>query len=363
MKAINFILLCMLLLFPFKMIAQKSSFILLGDVHYDLIENHNLSWVKENYPNDIKQIADYTAITKNNWDDFMKHLRFVVKTNMPEIKGVVQSGDLSEGLAGDDKADQQAKSVMKAIDKSNLGIPWIITKGNHDITSGTAAKKAFNDHYIPMIRKQTGNFSIHSANYTYRIGNIEFFVVDYYERNDVDPLIWLDSAARSSTAKVKFAVFHEPVIPVTERVWNMYRKDDVNRQRLLKIMATNKLIALVGHLHRYSVARRETECGPVVQIMTSSVIENRDEISTSIITQYGPSLAENSSFEPSTVEFRKAYLKAEQPFVTYYKQCSLQGYGILQVDETTNNILLKYYGGFSDVPFDTVDISSLMHSN
>ncbi len=329
------------------------------------MENHDFQWLSANNAGDLSQIEGYTANTRTNWDDFMKHLRYMIKTNSPQIKGLIQMGDISEGLAGDSKADQMAKSMMDAVDKSNLGIPWIIAKGNHDVTSGTPAKDAFINNYIPMFRKQTGDNSINSANYSYKVANVEFFVCDYYERSSVDPIIWLDAAAKASTATIKFAVFHQPVIPVTERCWHMYATDDINRQRLLQVMASNKLIALVGHLHRYSVVRRTTQWGPIVQIMASSVISNRNTVSTnSVITAYGPSIAANlPTYEPATLENRKAMLAAEQPFVTFYKQCTLHGLGVLNIDELTSKIELKYYGGFSCTAFDTIDISALTIDN
>ncbi len=360
-KFSSYILFFALLFCVYPLSAQSSSFILLGDVHYDQMEDHDFEWVNSKYPNDLSQIEGYVANTSANWDDFMKHLSYIVKTNTPEVKALIQVGDLSEGLAGDTKADQMAKNVMDAIDKSGLGVPWLIAKGNHDITSGTPAKSAFTNNYIPMFRKQTGNNSINSANYSYMVGNIEFFVCDYYNRSSSDPIAWLDAAAKASTAAYKFAIFHQPVIPVTERCWHMYATDNSNRQRLLQVMATNKLIALVGHLHRYSVVRRTTEWGPIVQIMATSVISNRNDVTTSnMITEYGPSIASNlPTYSPETLDARIAMLTAEQAYVTFYKQCTLHGFGVLDIDEITSKMKFEYYGGFSCVPFDTVDISAL----
>ena len=52
-------------------------------------------------------------------------------------------GDLSERLAGSpQKAIQMANSAFKAVNKMNLKVPFIMTKGNHDIT-GPGAKEAF----------------------------------------------------------------------------------------------------------------------------------------------------------------------------------------------------------------------------
>ncbi|HET9569815.1 MAG TPA: metallophosphoesterase [Bacteroidales bacterium] len=339
---------------------QTTRFILLGDIHYDRMEDHDMQWVHANKPNDISQIENYTTITRNNWVDFTAHLREQIGASHSTIKGVIQCGDLSEGLAGDLKADQMANSVVSAVEHSNLGVPWLIAKGNHDVTAGPPAKLAFDQNYLPMIRKQIGDKTVKTANYTYRVGNIAFFICDYYERKAEDPILWLDSAAKASTAKFKFVVFHEPIIPVTERCWHMYRTDEPNRQKLLQVVASNQLIALVGHLHRYSVVRRTTPWGPIIQIMTSSVISDRNEQTTNrVLTRYDPSMALESSWEPSTLEQRKAYLQAEQPFITYFKQCTLQGYGVLSIDEPSGRLELNYYGGFSQKPFDTINISDL----
>ncbi len=345
--------------------AQSQSFLVLGDTHYDKLEYHDFKWLKREKPGDIRQIEGYTANVENNWEDFMKHLQSMKNTYKPEIKALLQLGDLSEGLAGDSKADLMAKGVVEAVEVSNIGIPWIITKGNHDVTSGTPAKTAFIDNYIPLFQRQTGDKSIQMANYTYRSGDAEFFVCDYYERSRFDFINWLDEKAKASDAKVKFVLFHEPVIPVTERCWHMYKTDDVNRQRLLKTIAENNLIVFAAHLHRYSVVKRETEWGSIVQIMCSSVISDRNAVTPkNMITEYGESLAINvPGFEPATLETRKAMLRAEAPFVTFYKQCSLQGFGILTVSEPDNKVIFNYYGGLSCEAYDAMDITALLKEN
>ena len=355
----------LLFICPLRASSQTNQFILLGDIHYDLLEDHDFEWLATNSPASILAISNLCAITEANWDDFMTHLQGVIETNAPSVKAVIQLGDLSNGLAGGSKADQMAASVMEAVEQSGLGVPWILTKGNHEVTFAPDAEIAFNNHYLPMIREQTGNNSIQMANYSYRSGSVEVFVCDYYERSSVDPIAWLDAAAQASTAPVKFAVFHEPIIPVTERCWHMYRgtntTDVLDRQRLLQVMATNKLIALVGHLHRYSIVSRNTQWGPIVQIMAASVIKDRNVVSTEdVITQYGPSIATDVPlYLPGTLEEREEILAEEQPDVRFYKQCSLQGFGVLNVDETTTNVVLNYYGGFSTEPFDTIDITAL----
>ncbi len=81
-------------------VAQKSSFIVLGDMHYDLLEDHDMEWLSKK-PDDLRQVTEeYTVYTRENWDDFMAVLQNRAGSVKPPVKAVVQLGDLSEGLAG-----------------------------------------------------------------------------------------------------------------------------------------------------------------------------------------------------------------------------------------------------------------------
>ena len=73
--------------------------------------------------------------------EFSRIISGQVQKHQPSIKAVLQMGDLSEGLVGSPtKAIQMANSAFKAVNKMNLKVPFIMTKGNHDIT-GTGLKK------------------------------------------------------------------------------------------------------------------------------------------------------------------------------------------------------------------------------
>jgi hypothetical protein len=55
-------------------LAQQSSLILLGDLHYDRMENHHMDWLDDK-PDDLKQVLEYTKITEEHWEDFMTVIR------------------------------------------------------------------------------------------------------------------------------------------------------------------------------------------------------------------------------------------------------------------------------------------------
>jgi len=341
--------------------AQKSSLVVLGDMHYDLLEDHDMDWLSQK-PGDLRQVTEeYTVYTKEHWTDFMSALRERAETTKPPVKAIIQLGDLSEGLAGNEKiAMQMASHTMGAIEAARMPAPWILTKGNHDIT-GPGAQEAFQEHYVPMIRKQTGNPKINNASYSYSYDNVQITCVDPWDK-ETDMVTFLEKELSGSSAKYKFVAIHEPVIPVTERCWHTLRKEPQVREKLLEIIAHHKAIVLCGHLHRYSVVRRETPHGPVVQVMVISVIKERDYLEPSnVITAYGPSLADqHPGWQPETLEARKAMLSEEAKHVTYFKQTDLPGYAVIRIDEKRDRILLEYYAGFGEKPYDSVDLSKLL---
>jgi len=341
--------------------AQKSSFLILGDLHYDLIADHDMNWLATK-PDDLRQVTqEYTVYTETNWLDFMEILRRKVQSEKPAVKAVIQLGDLSEGLAGSrEKAEQMAANAMKAVEAANLTVPWILVKGNHDVT-GPGAVEAFQKFYLPMIRKQTDDPEINKASYAYTSGDVKIICLDPWDKN-TDRVAFLEKELSGSNAKFKFVAVHEPVIPVTERCWHMFRQDPEQRTKLLEVIARHKAIVLCAHLHRYSVVSRNTPYGPIVQVMVNSVVKERNYLKPArIITEYGPSLAENSpDWQPETLSTRKTMLAEEAKFVTFYKQTDLPGYAMIKTDGKKGTVLLEYYAAFGHKAYDTIDLTKLM---
>ena len=289
----SFSVIFLLIILSLQTNAQKNSFLVLGDLHYDLLADHDMNWLGSK-PDDLRQVTkEYTVYSERNWSDFMKILQQKVLTVKPATRAVIQLGDLSEGLAGsNEKAEQMASNVIKAVERANMVVPWILVKGNHDIT-GPGAVEAFQKFYVPMIRKQTNNPEIKTASYSYTTGDVQITCLDPWDKN-TDMVTFLDKELSASRAKIKFVAMHEPVIPVTERCWHVLRQNAEQRCKLLEVIARHKAIVLSAHLHRYSVVSRNTPFGPIVQVMVNSVVKDRDYIKPErVITEYGPSLAEN----------------------------------------------------------------------
>ena len=273
-------------------------------------------------------------------------------------------GDLSEGLAGSpQKAIQMANNAFKAVNKMNLKVPFIMTKGNHDIT-GPGAKEAFEKVYLPNMAKLAGHPSLQSANYTTTLDDVLFVCYDPWDRNP-EGLQQLEKSLAGSKATYKFVMLHEPVIPVNERCWHVFRQDNAKREQLLQIIASQQAIVLCAHLHLYSVVCRDTPWGPIVQILVNSVIKDKNMlVPKNVVADYGPEFVTvHPQWQPSTLQQRMEWIDKETPHIRFFKQMDLPGYGILSIDKENNKMQLEYYAAFGEKPYDTVNISELLTSN
>lgn len=356
---------------PEKKKAEKDkaqSFILLSDLHYCDTQYYDLDAMKEEKPGDYTQITKtYAPVTDENWDDLFDRVRGRIQAHRPEIAGIVQLGDLSEGLANvEGYAEAMAEGVVSAVKDLKLGVPWVFTKGNHDIT-GVGAQKAeavaaYAEHYSSYAQEQ-GAENVEDGNCTFRKGNVLFVVLDVYSKK-TDPVEYARRHLEESDAEFKFVCMHEPAVPTTERCWHyMKSKPDEEREKFLEILAQNKAVVLCGHLHRYSVLRRNTQYGPVIQIMVNSAtsLKRKNQPSYDFSAgDYGAALAEwKPDYKPETFEQRKAVLTKEAEKVDFYKMNNLAGYGILSIDPKKDKVTLKYYAAFEEEPYDEVDITAL----
>ncbi len=357
---IRFLFTVCLSLFICLVSGQKSSLILLGDLHYDRLEDHDPAWLADK-PGDEGQVRSYSRITEEHWDDFMTRIRDRAACRDYPPAAILQAGDLSEGLAGsDEKAMQMARHCMEAVRATGMPAPWIIAKGNHDIT-GPGAKEAFQEWYVPMFRDQTGDSTITNASYSYETADVLVVCLDPWNR-DVEMKSFLEGELGRTQKKYKFVLVHEPLVPVTERCWHIYREDQKMREQILEIIARNRAVVVCGHLHRYSVVRRLTACGPVVQVMVVSVVRDREYlVPDRVITSYGPALAGNlPEWHPGSLEERMQMLSGEAEYVTHFRQSDLPGYAQVIMDPVHDQFELAYYPAFGEEPYEIIDLAEML---
>jgi hypothetical protein len=184
---------------------------------------------------------------------------------------------------------------------------------------------------------------------------------DPWDKRD-DLLEVLEKNLSSSNAKFKFLLVHEPVIPINERGWHLYRNEPEKRERFLEIIAKNKAIVLSAHMHLYAVVKRETKYGPIIQASFNSVVRDLERTTTDKVnTKYGWNLVvEHPEWQPETLAQRINWLNDESRYVTYFKQQDLPGYGIITTNADKGEIFLEYYSAVNDAPYERICISDLI---
>src|SRR3954454_14400713 len=80
--------------------ADAFTFPLLGDIHYDRLEHHDLDWLRRDHPGDVHQVENYSKLTREIVPRLFEELRQVAAGLGAPLPFVIQVGDLVEGLCG-----------------------------------------------------------------------------------------------------------------------------------------------------------------------------------------------------------------------------------------------------------------------
>lgn len=369
-----FFLLIALIWIGFRSFSQDVSFIALGDLHYDRLDDHDWDYVMTR-PQDFEQIMnEYPQYTAVYLGKFLQLIKNQTQAISPLVKAVVQLGDLIEGVAGTPAlARQMDRGAVDLLYSIDLPVPWILAKGNHDLSNSPGQPEAWQEVIRPFIEGQIKK-NIGNGMYVYKISDqVEIFVLDQFFSVDQNlpesaMVAFLENEFANSSANYKFVLTHQPVIPVTERCWHLLSgirrpvQDTTLRIRLLNLLGKNKAIVLCAHLHQYSVLSRQTAFGPVVQIMINSVNSGFDSpVPEKIETTYrgGEWVSSNPEWQPFNRETRFNILEGEKKQVKSFLKTDLPGYCVLSVYPKEQKVMMNYFNGFSLKPFQTINITNL----
>lgn len=354
--------------------SQDISFIALGDMHYDRLDDHDLDFVMTR-PQDFQQIFNeypqYTAFYMKKFLQLIKKQAIGIR---PEVKAVVQLGDLVQGVAGTPALSRQMnRGVVDLLYEVDLPVPWVLVKGNHDVSNSPGQPQAWEEVIRPFMEAQV-NKPVNHGMYSYALNNdVEIFALDQFfsvDRNvpETDMVAFLDTALANSKATYKFVVTHQPVIPVTERCWHLLSgirrpvEDPLLRDRFLKMLGKHKVIVLSAHLHKYAVLSRETTSGNIVQVMVNSVnrsMEPPQPKGLNTVYKGDDWVSENPDWQPFNADIRKRILKEEKKHVKNFKIADLPGYAVITVSKEKKEVILHYYNGFSEKPFESINLTEL----
>ncbi len=341
------------------------SFVLLGDLHLDKLSHHDLDWLAEHKAGDLSQIANYSRITAEITPKLFAAVRESVVESQATL--VVQVGDLVEGLCGTEElAVTQNAEALAFVHDAKLGVPFVFTKGNHDVT-GDGATEAFQHVFHPFLSEQTSGFKragrITTANYSVEHANSLFCFFDAYNPLSLD---WLEAALVERSAQHCFVVIHPPVVPYGARsTWHLFAKsrDKAKREMLLNLLGKHHAIVLGGHIHKFNTLTRLTPSGGrFVQLALSSVV-GTDEVTPrnqlSGTDEYNANQVRvEPTFSPETEPERRAVYAEESPFVTTFEYADLPGHAVVTVDG--DQVTAQMFSGVSRKVWRTVNLSSIM---
>lgn len=345
----------------------QTSFAVLGDLHLDRFEFHDMDYVYTR-PSDWRQVTrEYPYFTAAYYP---KLFDAVARRMTDGCKALVQLGDLMEGVAGNDSlALRMARYCVDAIDRAAAGGTVLLTKGNHDVSASPGQPEAWRQVVLPYVERQTGR---HLTNGMYRYsldGEADFFVAEqFFSPDEMLPetalLEFLERELPRSTARYKFLLTHQPVIPVTERCWHLFsgirRKvdDPTLREKLLELLAANRVTVLCAHLHKYSRCVRRTAQGNLVQLMMVSTVDSFEPVQQGCTARnYPDPRSLDSGWQPHTLDVRRAILAAEAPRIADFACCYRPGYAVIDVSE--QGARFAFYSGSSDTPCETFMIDDL----
>lgn len=357
----------------FSCVAQSVSFVALGDMHYDKLDDHDLDFVMTR-PQDFQQIFnEYPQYTAFFMPKFLKVVKQKVETT-PAVKAVVQLGDLVQGVAGNVQlARQMNRGAVDMLHNVKLPVPWVLVKGNHDVSNSPGQPEAWDEVIRPFIEGQVKKPVGHGM-YTYKLSeDVELFVLDQFfsvDRNvpETDMVLFLEKELASSTAKYKFVMTHQPVIPVTQRCWHLLSgirrpvQDASLRDRFLNLLAKHKVIVFAAHLHEYAVLSRATPSGNIVQVMINSVNRGLEPpLPKKHTTDYKGTgwMDENPEWQPSTSKARRGILEEEKKHIIHFSRADLPGYAMVNIDDKSGRVIMQFYNGLATTPYETIDLSAL----
>jgi hypothetical protein len=333
------------------------SFLLLGDLHFDKLEHHDMAWVQKEKPNDIRQIENYSRISSEVTPALFRTVRETVaelnRTPTTQVAFVLQAGDVVEGLCGSEELSaRQNAEALAFVRDAKLGAPFLFTKGNHDIT-GPGAVAAFGNIFHPFLTEQAravnrASADVKSGSYTVEFGNAQFAMFDAYEA--ARSLEWFEAIASRRTADHLFVVVHPPVVPYGARsTWHIFAnaRERARREKFLGLLGDQHALVVGGHIHKFNSLSRRAGKGRFAQFALSSVLSARTakpkDVLTGVETYNSDQIKVEPSFSPANETERRAVYDEERPFVDAFEYADLPGYAVVTVDGP--DVSVRMYAG------------------
>ena len=350
---------------------RRFSFVLLGDLHFDRLEHHDMAWVEREKPNDVRQIQDYSRKTREVMPLLFAHLRERIaelnRDPATRVAFVLQAGDLVEGLCGSEElALRHNREAVEFVREARLGVPFLFTKGNHDIT-GPGAVAAYGAVFHPFLTENARAVdatapAVTSGSHAVTCGGSQFAFFDAYEATR--SLEWFEALVAQRTAEHLFVVVHPPVVPYGARsTWHLFAqaRDRARREKFLALLGAQRALVLGGHIHRYNTLARRAGQGALAQLALSSVlsapqVKPKDELAGPE-AYTGDQVQVEPRFSPANEAERRAVYDEERKFVRAFAYADAPGYAVVTVDGP--RVQVAMHAGISRAVWRTLDLAAL----
>lgn len=346
--------------------AKPFSFILLGDLHYDNLAHHDMKWLDQHHGGDLSQIKNYSRLTA----EVMPSMFAAVKQQIIALREsaappafVLQVGDMVQGLCGTaELSAQQNREALAFVAQADLGLPFVFTKGNHDVT-GDGAKEAFDEVLLPFMAQQARTLdpatTYTQANHTLTYGDAQFAFFDAYDKTSLE---WLEAVAAKRTSQHLFVIIHPPVVPYGARAtWHLYASEKTKAQRtkLLAVLGQQEAMVLGGHLHKFSALTRLAGGKIFSQLAVSSVVSALNQKPKAELhglgTYTGDQVALEPKHSPETAPQRRDIYASERKQVTAFEYADTAGHAVITVNG--GQVEAAVHSGAQTAAFQTLKIS------
>lgn len=346
--------------------AKPFSFILLGDLHYDSLSHHDLKWLEAHHRGDLSQIQNYSRLTAEVMPGMFTVLRqriAALRASAAPPAFVLQVGDLVEGLCGSaELSARQNREALAFVMQSELDVPFLFTKGNHDVT-GDGAKEAFDEVLLPFMAREAHRLDAGAAHtqacHTLTYGDAQFAFFDAYDKASLE---WLEAVAARRTARHLFVIIHPPVVPYGARAtWYLYaaEKQKAQREKLLEVLGRQEAMVLGGHLHKFSALTRLAGGKSFSQLAVSSVVSALNQKPKDVLHGMAAYTGDQVSLEPGhspeTTAQRREIYASERPQVTSFEYADVAGYAVITVNGA--QVHAAVHAGSQPAAFQTLQIS------
>lgn len=337
---------------------KEWAFPLLGDLHFDRLDYHDMEWLRKNHPNDVTQVENYSRISREITPKLLAVVRQQVAQPRIAVPFIVQLGDLVEGLCGSEQlATRQSGDAIDLIRKMEFPVPFLFTKGNHDVT-GPGAAQVYDRVLVPFMAEQTG-YEMKEAKFTEERGGTLLVFYDAYDGNSLE---WFSNLLEKQKPRRVIFVIHPPVVPYNARsTWHIYSQPRQlrDRARLLALLGQTRAVVLSGHLHKYSFLVRRTETGRFVQLGLSSVAKSENAKPRDFlegVEHYGPDLVKlEPRHSPDTEKVRRDVLERERPFIEHFEYADTWGHAMVTM--RGENIRAEIHQGLEQQIWKNLDLT------